>query len=56
MAKCLGELELPYDMLKPAFEDNMDNSQAFHECLHKPESPGKDGVIKFGLTFEDEPA
>ena len=35
IAKRLGELDLPYDMLKSAFEDNMDDSQAFHECLRK---------------------
>ena len=35
MAKRLGQLKLPYEVLKSAFEDNMDNIQAFHECLRE---------------------
>ena len=52
MAKRLGQLKLPYEVLKSAFEDNMDDIQAFHECLREA---GKLGVTKSGVTFENEP-
>ena len=33
MAKCLSRLKITYEMLKSAFEDNVDDRQAFHDFL-----------------------
>ena len=53
MTKCLSQLKLPYEMLKSAFEDNMENRQAIHNCLCKAEIT-RAGVTKSGPTFKDD--
>ena len=54
MAKSLSQLKLSYEMLKLAFEESIDDREAFYDYLRKAESPGKSGVRKSGPTFEDE--
>ena len=37
MAKCLSRLKLAYEDLKSTFDDNIDDRQAFYDCLRKAE-------------------
>ena len=54
MAKCLSRLKISYEMLKSAFEDNVDDSQAFHDFLHGAGITRKAWCEKSGTIFEDE--
>ena len=35
MSKCLSQLELSYDTMKSAFEDNIDDRHAFYDYLRR---------------------
>ena len=56
MSKCLSQLELPYDTMKSAFEDNIDDRQAFYDHLKGAGINRKVWRKEFGITFVSESA